>query len=75
MRETEDGFRIVEEDLRQRGTSELLGTRQSGFPAFRLADAMAHQDLMEVARDDARLILETDPDLTGPRGPALRALR
>jgi ATP-dependent DNA helicase RecG len=51
-----------------------LGTRQSGFPAFRLADAMAHQDLMEVARDDARLILETDPDLTGSRGPALRAL-
>jgi ATP-dependent DNA helicase RecG len=74
MRETEDGFRIAEEDLRLRGTGELLGTRQSGFPAFRLADPMAHQDLMEVARDDARLILETDPDLEGPRGPALRAL-
>ncbi len=74
MRETEDGFRIAEEDLRLRGTGELLGTRQSGFPAFRLADPLAHQDLMEVARDDARLILETDPDLEGPRGPALRAL-
>ncbi len=74
MRETDDGFRIAEEDLRLRGTGELLGTRQSGFPTFRLADPMAHQDLMEVARDDARLILETDPDLEGPRGPALRVL-
>ncbi|MBT4489214.1 MAG: ATP-dependent DNA helicase RecG, partial [Rhodospirillaceae bacterium] len=74
MRETEDGFRIAEEDLRLRGTGELLGTRQSGFPTFRLADPMAHQDLMEVARDDAKLILETDSELEGPRGPALRAL-
>ncbi|MFP6706300.1 MAG: ATP-dependent DNA helicase RecG [Alphaproteobacteria bacterium] len=74
MRDTEDGFRIAEEDLRLRGTGELLGTRQSGFPTFRLADPLAHQDLMEVARDDARLILEMDPDLEGPRGPALRAL-
>ena len=74
MRDTEDGFRIAEEDLRLRGTGELLGTRQSGFPTFRLADPLAHQDLMEVARDDARLILEIDPDLEGPRGPALRAL-
>jgi ATP-dependent DNA helicase RecG len=74
MRETDDGFRIAEEDLRLRGTGELLGTRQSGFPTFRLADPMAHQDLMEVARDDAKLILETDPELDGPRGAALRAL-
>ena len=74
MRETEDGFRIAEEDLRLRGTGELLGTRQSGFPTFRIADPLAHQDLMEVARDDAKLILETDPELDGKRGPALRAL-
>ncbi|MDA1099940.1 MAG: ATP-dependent DNA helicase RecG [Proteobacteria bacterium] len=74
MRETEDGFRIAEEDLRLRGTGELLGTRQSGFPAFRLADAMAHQDLMEVARDDAQLILTRDPHLETPRGQALRVL-
>ena len=74
MRETDDGFRIAEEDLRLRGTGELLGTRQSGFPNFRLADPMAHQDLMEVARDDARLILELDPNLEGLRGDALRTL-
>lgn len=74
MRETEDGFRIAEEDLRLRGTGELLGTRQSGFPEFRLADPMAHQDLMEVARDDARLILTRDPHLESERGQALRAL-
>ncbi|NQV61875.1 MAG: ATP-dependent DNA helicase RecG [Alphaproteobacteria bacterium] len=74
MRETEDGFRIAEEDLRLRGTGELLGTRQSGFPEFRLADAMAHQDLMEVARDDAQLILTRDPHLETERGQALRAL-
>ena len=74
MRETEDGFRIAEEDLRLRGTGELLGTRQSGFPAFRLADPLLHQDLMEVARDDARLILTRDPHLESERGQALRAL-
>ena len=74
MRETDDGFRIAEEDLRLRGTGELLGTRQSGFPDFRLADPMAHQDLMEVARDDARLILSIDPNLEGLRGDALRTL-
>jgi ATP-dependent DNA helicase RecG len=74
MRETEDGFRIAEEDLRLRGTGELLGTRQSGFPAFRLADPVVHQDLMEVARDDARLILTRDPHLESERGQALRAL-
>ncbi|MDP6343584.1 MAG: ATP-dependent DNA helicase RecG, partial [Alphaproteobacteria bacterium] len=74
MRETDDGFRIAEEDLRLRGTGELLGTRQSGFPTFRLADVAAHQDLMEAARDDARLIMERDPELNGERGQALRVL-
>ncbi len=74
MRETEDGFRIAEEDLRLRGAGEILGTRQSGFPDFRLADMSAHQDLMAVARDDARLVMETDPDLKGARGDALRVL-
>ncbi|MEE1555542.1 MAG: ATP-dependent DNA helicase RecG, partial [Alphaproteobacteria bacterium] len=74
MRETNDGFKIAEEDLCLRGTGELLGTRQSGFPEFCLADPMAHQDLMEVARDDARLILDRDPHLETARGQALRAL-
>ena len=61
LRETEDGFRIAEEDLRLRGGGELLGTRQSGLPEFRLADLAVHGDLLAMARDDARLIVERDP--------------
>jgi ATP-dependent DNA helicase RecG len=74
LRETEDGFRIAEEDLRLRGAGEVLGTRQSGMPTFRLADLAAHEDLLAIANDDARLILERDPELAGPRGQALRVL-
>ena len=74
MRETEDGFRIAEEDLKLRGEGELLGTRQSGTPGFRLASLEAHADLLETARNDARHVLETDPDLKSERGAALRLL-
>ena len=74
MRDTHDGFRIAEEDLRLRGAGEVLGTRQSGLPDFRLADIGAHDELMLVARDDAKLVLEQDPNLTGERGKALRVL-
>jgi ATP-dependent DNA helicase RecG len=74
MRETDDGFRIAEEDFRLRGPGELLGTRQSGLPEFRLADLAVHQDLLAAARDDARLVLERDPDLKRPRREALRIL-
>jgi ATP-dependent DNA helicase RecG len=74
MRETEDGFRIAEEDLKLRGAGELLGTRQSGLPDMRLADLAAHAELLQAARDDARLIVERDPDLESERGAALRAL-
>ena len=74
MRETDDGFRIAEEDLRLRGAGEVLGTRQSGLPDFRLADVGAHEQLMLAARDDAKLVLERDPDLSSDRGQALRVL-
>ena len=74
MRETEDGFRIAEEDLKLRGGGEVLGTRQSGLPGFKLARLDLHAEMMETARDDARLILARDPDLASPRGAALRTL-
>lgn len=74
MRETEDGFRIAEEDLRLRGAGEMLGTRQSGLPLFRMADLAADGDLLAAARDDARLVLARDPRLESPRGEALRTL-
>jgi ATP-dependent DNA helicase RecG len=74
MRDTEDGFRIAEEDLKLRGGGEVLGTRQSGLPDFRLVDLAAHGDLIPVARDDAKLALEQDPELVGDRGRALRVL-
>ena len=74
LRETDDGFRIAEEDLRLRGAGELLGTRQSGAPAFHLADLAHHEELLAVARDDVRLVLDRDPELESERGQALRTL-
>ncbi|MBK3396490.1 MULTISPECIES: ATP-dependent DNA helicase RecG [Methylobacterium] len=74
MRETEDGFRIAEEDLRLRGEGEVLGTRQSGLAAFRLARPEVDGDLIVAARDDAKLVVERDPGLKSERGQALRAL-
>jgi ATP-dependent DNA helicase RecG len=74
MRETEDGFRIAEEDLRLRGAGEMLGTRQAGLPVFRIADIVAHAELLSTARDDAGLILARDPRLETARGEALRCL-
>ena len=74
MRETEDGFRIAEEDLRLRGAGELLGTRQSGLPSFRIADLETQKELLAAAHDDARMIVERDPELESERGCALRTL-
>ncbi|WP_421868930.1 ATP-dependent DNA helicase RecG [Pararhizobium sp.] len=74
LRDTEDGFLIAEEDLKLRGEGELLGTRQSGTPGFRIASLEAHGDLLEIARKDAAYVIERDPDLTTERGEALRTL-
>ena len=74
MRETEDGFLIAEEDLRLRGAGELLGTRQSGLPVFKIADLEVNANLLPAIHDDARLILKQDPELKSPRGKALRHL-
>ena len=74
LRDTEDGFCIAEEDLRLRGAGDLLGTRQSGLPAFKLVDFREHGDLLQAARDDAELIIENDPNLSTDRGQQLRLL-
>src|SRR5215813_9521708 len=74
LRETEDGFRIAEEDLRLRGEGDVLGTRQSGMPGFRVARIELHGPLLEPARKDAQLILMRDPTLSSERGEALRHL-
>jgi ATP-dependent DNA helicase RecG len=74
LRETDDGFRIAEEDLKLRGEGDVLGTRQSGMPGFHIARIEFHGKLLSAARDDAALMLERDPKLQSPRGEALRAL-
>lgn len=74
LRDSEDGFLIAEEDLKLRGEGELLGTRQSGTPGFKIASLEAHADLLEIARKDATYLLDRDPDLTSERGEAVRAL-
>ena len=74
IRETTDGFRIAEEDLKLRGEGDVLGTRQSGMPGFRVASIEAHAKFVGPARDDAALVLARDPALASSRGQALRHL-
>lgn len=74
LRETNDGFRIAEEDRKLRGGGDVLGTRQSGMPGFHFADMEFHAELLEVAHQDARLALHHDPRLVSERGNALRHL-
>jgi ATP-dependent DNA helicase RecG len=75
LRRTDDGFAIAEKDLELRGGGDPLGLKQSGFPAYRLADPIAHRDLIPAAADDARLALARDPGLVSARGQALRVLQ
>jgi ATP-dependent DNA helicase RecG len=72
MRETNDGFRIAEEDMKLRGSGEMLGTRQSGESPFRVATAEQVRAMIATATDDARLLLERDGGLSGSRGEAAR---
>ncbi|WP_194095264.1 ATP-dependent DNA helicase RecG [Marivivens aquimaris] len=74
LRETEDGFRISEEDLAMRGAGDVIGTAQSGLPRFRIADLERQASLMQLAQSDARKLLHDDPDLTTERGKAARVL-
>src|SRR5690606_18618186 len=74
MRETQDGFRLAEEDLRLRGGGELRGTRQSGDTPFHIADLEQIQRLLPLASDDAKLLVERDGGLDSARGEAARVL-
>ena len=74
LRETEDGFKIAEEDLKMRGAGDIIGTAQSGLPQFKVADLESQGELMELAHQDARMLLQSDPELTGKRGCAAKNL-
>ena len=74
LRQTEDGFRIAEEDLAMRGAGDMIGTAQSGLPRFRVGDLQGQAGLMAMAQADARALLQADPTLQGPRGQAARVL-
>ncbi|MCB1397047.1 MAG: ATP-dependent DNA helicase RecG [Rhodobacter sp.] len=74
MRDTEDGFRISEEDLAMRGAGDVIGTAQSGLPRFRIADLERQSGLMAIAQRDARKLLADDPMLSSRRGQAARTL-
>ncbi|RVV99547.1 ATP-dependent DNA helicase RecG [Mesobaculum littorinae] len=74
LRDTEDGFRIAEEDLAMRSAGDVIGVAQSGLPRFRIADLERQAALMALAQSDARKLLHDDPTLEGKRGKAARVL-
>jgi ATP-dependent DNA helicase RecG len=74
LRDTDDGFVIADEDFRLRGGGDVLGTKQSGLPGFRLADPIEHEDLLHMANRDAAVLLGKDPKLVSERGRAVRVL-
>ncbi len=74
MRDTEDGFIIAEKDLELRGSGDVLGTKQSGLPDFKIGNIEEQGDLLATARQDAQLIIQKDPGLETPRGQALKTL-
>jgi ATP-dependent DNA helicase RecG len=74
IKDTEDGFLIAERDLELRGQGDVLGTRQSGMPGYRLAVPDVHRHLLDFAHDEAKALLERNPGLSGPEGDAARTL-
>ncbi len=74
IRETNDGFRIAEEDLKLRGSGDILGTRQSGMADFHFVDFTLHYELLYIASQDIKLVMHNDEGLRSVRGEALRCL-
>jgi len=75
LRTTEDGFQIAEMDWKLRGEGDLLGARQSGFPAYRFVDPVKHAELIDIAAKDAQYILQHEAQFPPARRKALEVLR
>jgi len=74
MEDTNDGFRIAEEDLAIRGPGEFMGTRQSGVPDFRIANIVRDFRILYEAKEDANTVIEGDPHLKRPEHQAMKAV-
>lgn len=74
LRDSDDGFYLAEMDLELRGAGDVLGTKQSGLPAYKVAQLDVHGDLLAMAQQDAKLIIQRDPQLNAERGKNLRLL-
>ena len=72
MTQTNDGFRISQEDLRLRGPGDFFGQRQHGLPAMKIADLSCDMRLLDEAQTAARQLMERDPELTDPAHRPLR---
>ena len=73
MVQSSDGFAIAEQDLRIRGPGEMLGTRQSGIPEFRVMNLVRDAAVLEQARQEAFALMERDPELAHPDHQLLKA--
>ena len=74
MTETNDGFKIAEEDLIIRGPGEILGKKQSGLPSFNVADLSFDNDLLEEAKMEADNVINDDPKLLKDKNQNLKNL-
>ena len=72
MEASSDGFYIAEEDLKLRGPGEIFGTRQHGLPDLNIADLARHISILNVAKNEAKKIIEKDPQLKKTENQPLR---
>lgn len=72
MQKTTDGFLIAEEDLKIRGPGEFFGTKQSGMPDLKIADIIKDVKILQVARDEALKLINSDPGLNKPEHSKLK---